>query len=100
MSPKPGIAVAFAAAAAALAFAASASGTDVTISRPITAGNARLAPGEYRVVWNATALGTTIQLSRGSRIIATVPAQLSLRRRESGSSLLVRIDWSRLTPAG
>jgi len=52
----------------------------ITVYRPTQLGSALLAPGEYDLAWSGTGNDVKVTLSKGKKILVTVPARVSEQR--------------------
>jgi hypothetical protein len=77
-----------------------------TLAEPATVGNAQLQPGDYKAEWTGDGPNVQVQIMKGSKTLATVPAQLIqqketvantdvvLKPGDNGAKTIDQIDFS------
>jgi hypothetical protein len=50
---------------------------NIQIDQTVFVGSTQLAPGEYKITWTESGSNAEVTFSRGGKVIATVPAQVT-----------------------
>ena len=61
---------------------------NIQIYNTVNVGSTQLAPGEYQLTWTGTGTNAEATFSRGKKVIATVPAQVTEERSAYGGPAL------------
>lgn len=60
----------------ALAFAGPKNSGDIKLNQTVQVGGTQLAPGEYKLTWEGSGSGATVNFIEGRKTVATAPARL------------------------
>ena len=48
----------------------------LSVQEPVTVNGTRLAPGDYKVVWDGTGPSVELSITQGKKVVAKVPARM------------------------